>query len=161
MWHPFVVRRLAGAAAASVAAAAHPHFWICYSAHLQMQGDTVTAIDESWRFSEGFPVQLVSIDTLPDGGPLDAKQTVIFRARAFASLAPAHDFTHLFVDGQAQPLGNTTGFRVAIERGKLVYTFRLPLGKPIAIGARKVSLGTWHESLFIDYEPDGAGAVTR
>jgi len=157
-----VIRRLAGAAAFVVSgvAAAHPHVWIRFAAHVQMQGTSVVSIAQSWRFSEGFPVQLVGIDTLPDNGPLDAKQTAIFREQAFASLAGAGYFSHLFVDGNAQPLGEPANFRVSVDHGKLVYTFMLPLKKPIDVTAHKVSLGIWDDSFFVDYEPDGANAVT-
>ncbi|MCQ0034018.1 DUF1007 family protein [Burkholderia glumae] len=158
-----VVRRLAGAAALvlSVAAAAHPHVWIRYAARVQMQGTAVTAIAETWRFSAGFPVQIVGIDTLPDNGPLDARQTEIFRKQAFSSLEGAQYFSHLFVNGEAQPFGEPTGFRVSIDHGKLVYTFTLPLKAPVdASSARKVSLGIWDDSFFVDYEPNGTTPVT-
>lgn len=145
---------------ASGMAVAHPHVWIRYSARVQMQGTSITAIAESWRFSEGFPVQLVGIDTLPDNGPLDAKQTAIFRDQAFSSLAGAHYFSHLYLDGNMQSLGDPTGFHVAVDHGKLVYTFTLPLKKPLNVSGHKVSLGIWDESFFVDYEADGANAVT-
>jgi ABC-type uncharacterized transport system substrate-binding protein len=157
-----VIRRLIGVAlfVASGVAAAHPHVWIRFSARVQMQGTSVISIAQMWRFSEGFPVQLVGIDTLPDNGPLDAKQTAIFRDQAFSSLAGAQYFTHLFVDGEAQRLGDPMGFRVSVDHGKLVYTFTLALKKPVDVSAHKVSLGIWDDSFFVDYEPDGANAVT-
>jgi ABC-type uncharacterized transport system substrate-binding protein len=141
-------------------AAAHPHVWIRFTAHVQMQGTRVISIAETWRFTEGFPVQLVGIDALPDNGPLDAKQTAIFRDQAFSSLAGAQYFSHLYADGEALTLGDPTGFRVSVDHGKLVYTFALPLKKPIDVKAHKVSLGIWDDSFFVDYEPDGANAVT-
>lgn len=157
-----VIRRLIGVAlfAASGVAAAHPHVWIRFSARVQMQGTSVISIAQTWRFSEGFPVQLVGIDTLPDNGPLDAKQTAIFREQAFSSLAGAQYFSHLFVDGEAQRLGDPAGFRVSVDHGKLVYTFTLTLKKTVDVSAHKVSLGIWDDSFFVDYEPDGANAVT-
>ena len=141
-------------------AAAHPHVWIRFTAHVQMQGTRVISIAETWRFTEGFPVQLVGIDALPDNGPLDAKQTAIFRDQAFSSLAGAQYFSHLYADGEALTLGDPTGFRVSVDHGKLVYTFALTLKKPIDVKAHKVSLGIWDDSFFVDYEPDGANAVT-
>jgi ABC-type uncharacterized transport system substrate-binding protein len=162
MWNLSVVRRLAGAAAwmVSAAAVAHPHVWIRYAAGVQMQGSAITAVSERWRFSEGFPVQIVGIETLPDDGPLDAKQTALFRDQAFSSLAPAQYFTHVFVDGELQKLGKPAGFRVSIDHGKLVYTFSLPLVKPVEIRGHKVSLGIWDDTFFVDYEPADANAVT-
>jgi ABC-type uncharacterized transport system substrate-binding protein len=157
-----VIRRLIGVAlfVVSGVAAAHPHVWIRFAARVQMQGTAITAIVQTWRFSEGFPVQLVGIDTLPDNGPLDAKQTAIFREQAFASLAGTQYFNHLYVDGQPQRLGEPAGFRVSVDHGKLVYSFTLPLKKPIDVTAHKVSLGIWDDSFFVDYEPDDANAVT-
>ncbi len=159
---PAVLRRLAGAAALAVPAlaAAHPHVWIRFTAQLRMQGSTITAIDERWRFSEGFPVQLVGIDTLPDSGPLDARQTAMFRDQAFSSLSHAQYFTHLFVDGAVQRVGSPEHFRVSIDHGKLVYSFTLPFVKPVEVAAHQVSLGIWDDSFFVDYETDGANAVS-
>jgi ABC-type uncharacterized transport system substrate-binding protein len=36
----------------------------------------------------------------------------------------------------------------------------LALKKPIDVKAHEVSLGIWDDSFFVDYEPDGASAVT-
>jgi ABC-type uncharacterized transport system substrate-binding protein len=49
---------------------------------------------------------------------------------------------------------------VSVDHGKLVYTFTLALKKPVDVSAHKVSLGIWDDSFFVDYEPDGANAVT-
>jgi ABC-type uncharacterized transport system substrate-binding protein len=162
MWNLRVIRLLLSFAVLLVSgtASAHPHVWIRYTAQVKMQGTRVIAIAEVWRFSEGFPVQLVGIDALPDNGPLDSKQTAIFREQAFSSLAGTQYFSHLFADGEALTLGDPIGFRVSVDHGKLVYTFTLPLRKPIDVMARKVSLGIWDDSFFVDYEPDGANAVT-
>ncbi|GAB7527288.1 DUF1007 family protein [Paraburkholderia sp. 2C] len=157
-----VIRRALSIAALLVSGtvAAHPHVWIRFTARVQMRGTHVISIAESWRFSEGFPVQLVGIDALPDNGPLDAKQTAIFREQAFSSLAGTQYFTHLFADGEALGLGEPAGFRVSVEHGKLVYTFMLPLKKPVDVKAHSVSLGIWDDSFFVDYEPDGVNPVT-
>jgi ABC-type uncharacterized transport system substrate-binding protein len=144
----------------SGAAAAHPHVWIKYSAQLRMHGTSVLAIKQMWRFTEGFPVQLVGIDALPDNGVLNAKQTAIFREQAFASLAGAQYFSHLFVDGQPQQVLDPDDFRVSVEQGKVVYTFTLKLAKPVNVTGHQVALGIWDDSFFVDYEPDAAQAIT-
>jgi len=144
----------------SGAAVAHPHVWIKYSAQLRMQGTSIAAIKEIWRFTEGFPVQLVGVDALPDNGALDAKQTAIFREQAFASLAGAQYFTHLFVDGQPQQVLDPDDFRVSVEQGKVVYTFTLKLAAPVKVTGHQIALGIWDDSFFVDYEPDAAHAVS-
>jgi ABC-type uncharacterized transport system substrate-binding protein len=148
------------AALMPLAAAAHPHVWIKYSAQLRMQGTSVLAIKETWRFTEGFPVQLAGIDALPDSGVLDAKQTAIFKEQAFQSLAGAQYFSHLFVDGKPQRVLDPDDFHVSVDHGKVVYSFTLKLAAPVRVTGHQVALGIWDESFFVDYEPDAANAIT-
>jgi ABC-type uncharacterized transport system substrate-binding protein len=135
-------------------ASAHPHVWIKYTARVEMQGTAILAIAETWRFSEGFPVQLVGIDSLPDTGAVDTKQTALFKEQAFSSLAGLQYFNHLFVDGEPQPLRDPTDFRVSVDHGKIVYTFTLKLAKPVQVTKHQVALGIWDDSYFVDYEPE-------
>lgn len=141
-------------------ALAHPHVWIAYTASIQMNGTSIVAIDEHWRFTEGFPTQLVGIDQLPERGLLDAAQTKRFRDQAFASLAHASYFTHLFADGSPQAFGEPTGFQVSVEGGKIAYSFRLPLAAPVDIHGKNVELGVWDPSYYVDYEADSDHAVS-
>ncbi|HTJ92779.1 MAG TPA: DUF1007 family protein, partial [Pararobbsia sp.] len=67
------VATLVVGAAVSASAAAHPHVWIAYSAQLQMDGHSVVAVTQTWKFTKGFPAQLTGIDTLPQNGDLDNK----------------------------------------------------------------------------------------
>jgi ABC-type uncharacterized transport system substrate-binding protein len=135
-------------------ASAHPHVWIKYAVRVEIEGTSIVAIAETWRFSEGFPVQLVGIDSLPDTGTLDAKQTAVFKDQAFSSLAGLEYFNHLFVDGEPQSFGDPADFRVSVDHGKIVYAFTLKLAKPVQVTKHQVALGIWDESYFVDYEPD-------
>jgi ABC-type uncharacterized transport system substrate-binding protein len=138
---------------------AHPHVWIAYTASIRMENTSIVALDETWRFTEGFPVQLVGIDQLPANGPLNAAQTQRFHDEAFASLAHAFFFTHLFVDGNPQTFGEPTGFQVSVADGKIIYTFRLPLAAPVDIRGKQVELGVWDPSYYVDYEAQSGDAV--
>ncbi len=138
------------------AASAHPHVWIKYAARVEMQGTSITAIAETWRFSEGFPVQLVGIDSLPENGTLNAKDTRIFWDQAFSQLRVLQYFNHLFVDGNPQPFLDPANFQVSVDHGKITYAFTLKLVKPVPATAHQVALGIWDDSYFVDYEPDGA-----
>ncbi|HEX7685359.1 MAG TPA: DUF1007 family protein [Trinickia sp.] len=141
-------------------AMAHPHVWIAYTASVRMHGTSIVAIDEHWRFTEGFPVQLVGIDQLPARGLLDAAQTKRFHDQAFASLAHASYFTHLFVDGNPQAFGEPTGFQVSVEDGKIMYSFQLPLAAPVDVRGKNAELGVWDPSFYVDYEAKSDQAVS-
>lgn len=138
---------------------AHPHVWIAYTANIRMENTSIVALDETWRFTEGFPVQLVGVDQLPENGLLNAAQTQRFHDQAFASLAHASFFTHLFVDGSAQAFGEPTGFQVSVADGKIVYSFRLPLAAPVDIRGKQVELGVWDPSYYVDYEAQSGAGV--
>lgn len=141
-------------------ALAHPHVWIKYAAIVKTDGTSIVAIEEHWRFTEGFPVQLVGVDQLPANGPLDAAQTKRFHDQAFVSLAHSGYFTHLFVDGDPKTVGEPTGFKVSVEGGKIVYSFRLPLVSPVDVRGKKVVLGIWDPSYYVDYEPEADSPVS-
>ncbi|MFP6561772.1 DUF1007 family protein [Paraburkholderia sp. B3] len=140
-------------------ASAHPHVWIAYTASIRMENTSIVALDETWRFTEGFPVQLAGIDQLPANGLLSAAQTQQFHDQAFVSLAHAFFFTHLFVDGNPQTFGEPTGFKVSVADGKITYAFRLPLAAPVDIRGKQVELGVWDPSYYVDYEAQSDGAV--
>lgn len=156
------VARLAAAAAwcVATAASAHPHVWIKYSAAVQMHGAAIVAVSETWLFTEGFPVQLAGIDSLPDNGPVGPAQTKIFHDQAFQSLAGAGYFSHLFVDGKPQTFRDPGDFRVSVVGGKIQYAFTLTLAAPVTVTGHQVELGIWDDSFFVDYEPDTANAIT-
>jgi len=141
-------------------ALAHPHVWIKYAARVSTNGTSIVAIEERWRFTEGFPVQLVGVDQLPASGLLDAALTKRFHDQAFASLAHSSYFTHLFVDGNPQAFGEPTAFKVSVEGGKITYSFRLALATPIDMRGKKVELGIWDPSYYVDYEPEPEAAIS-
>lgn len=141
-------------------AQAHPHVWVAYTASIRMSGTSIVALDERWRFTEGFPVQLVGVGQMPAQGLLDAALTKRFHDEAFVSLAHASYFTHLFVDGSAQAFGAPTGFQVSVEDGKVTYAFRLPLAAPVDVRGKNVELGVWDPSYYVDYEMDSGEAVS-
>lgn len=141
---------------AAQGAQAHPHVWIKYGADVQMHGGAIVAIAETWRFTEGFPVQLVGIASAPKEGPMNATQTAMFKAQAFDALARFSYYNHLFIDGKAQHLDGPSDFRVATEHGDVVYRFTLRLITPVVVTGHDVALGIWDPSFFVDYEPDAA-----
>jgi ABC-type uncharacterized transport system substrate-binding protein len=141
-------------------ALAHPHVWVKYSVHIETNGTSIVALDERWRFTEGFPVQLVGVDQLPAQGPLDAALTQRFHDQAFVSLAHTSYFTHLFVNGSPQAFGAPTHFQVSVEDGKITYAFRLPLAAPLDAHGKQVELGVWDPSFYVDYEQASTDAVS-
>ena len=151
---------LAGGLLGATPALAHPHVWVEYTAQLQMDGHAVIAIAQTWRFTKGFPVQLAGIDSLPQDGPLDAKQTAIFKQHAFSSLANAGYFSHVFVDGKPQAFADPDDFRVSVDHGRIVYAFTLKLASRVNVDAHGIELGIWDDSFFVAYTPAPQDAVT-
>jgi len=146
-----------GLAMACVAgnAIAHPHVWVSYAADIQMQDRAVASIAETWRFTNGFPVQIIGLDAQPKDGPATAAQTAVFKEQAFDSLGRVGYYTHLYVNGVPQRLDGPIDFRVAIEGGDVVYRFTLRLPSPVMVTGHTVTLGIWDPSFFVDYEAEG------
>ncbi|WP_084534202.1 DUF1007 family protein [Paraburkholderia dilworthii] len=151
---PFI--RAVAAACFSVAAAplaAHPHVWITYASVARMDGSALSAVQEKWTFSQGFPVSVVGdLTGMPKSGPLSPKYTRIFRQQAFDSLKGTGYFTHVFVDGKAAHFGEVRDFAVSIEGGRIVYTFVLPLADKVDLKRAQVQLGIWDETFFVDFQ---------
>jgi len=141
-------------------ASAHPHVWIDYGVELEMHGTQVDTVQEKWVFEQGFPVSLViDLTHIPKAGPLAEVDVAAFKEQAFTSLKGADYFTHLFVDGQAVEFDEPQHFAVAVDNGKIVYTFLLPLKKPLDAASKSLEVGIWDDSFFVDYEPLNKPAV--
>lgn len=139
---------------------AHPHVWINYGVELEMHGTQVDAVQEKWVFEQGFPVSLViDLTHIPKAGPLADADVAAFKEQAFTSLKNADYFTHLFVAGQALQFDEPQHFAVAVENDKIVYTFLLPLHKPVDAARTTLEVGIWDDSFFVDYEPINKPAV--
>lgn len=139
--------------------AAHPHVWITYASVALTHGSTLNAVQEKWTFSQGFPVSLVGdLADMPKAGALGPKYVGIFKQQAFDSLKGAGYFTHVFVDGKPARFGEPRNFAVAINNGRIVYTFELPLADNVDLKLAQVQLGIWDETFFVDFQPPAKGA---
>jgi ABC-type uncharacterized transport system substrate-binding protein len=141
----------------STLAAAHPHVWIRYAVTAQTKDHKLTAINETWVFSKGFPVSLVGdFSDAPTSGPLDPKHTALIYEQAFQALRNADYFTHVFVNGKAMPVGEAKNFSVAIEDHQMVYRFLVPLKTPVDMRRAPVEVGIWDDTFFVDFEAASA-----
>ncbi|CAN7172078.1 DUF1007 family protein [Trinickia sp. LjRoot230] len=137
---------------------AHPHVWVTYASVARMQGSTLSAVQEKWTFSKGFPVSIVGdVAAMPKSGPLGPKYTRLFKEQAFDSLKAADYFTHVFVDGKPAHFGEARNFTVAVLDGRIVYTFELPLADKVDMKLAPVQLGVWDDTFFVDFQAPSNG----
>ena len=142
------------------AAIAHPHVWVTSTAVAQMRGTTLVAVQEKWTFSKGFPVAMIGdLSGLPRSGPVDAKYTALFKEQAFSALRGADYFTHVFADGKRVSFAEARDFSIVIERGRITYSFVVPLLAPVDVAHAGVELGVWDDTFFVDFQP-GSPPVT-
>lgn len=144
-------------------ALAHPHVWISFASVAQMRGTVLDAVQESWTFTNGFPVQLIGDFTdMPKSGPVGSRYVGMFKSQAFDSLRGADYFTHLYVDGRPARLKDARDFNVTVVNGHIVYSFVVPLAEKVDVKRSVVRLGIWDETFFVDFQPpaDGKAAVT-
>jgi ABC-type uncharacterized transport system substrate-binding protein len=68
-------------------------------------------------------------------------------------------FTAVEIDGKAAPRTKADGARAMFKDGRLTFSFRLPLAKPIDPKLQKLSYSSFDPSYYIDIQPAKVGGV--
>lgn len=146
---------LAGASPAG----AHPHVWIDAVVTFAFKDGRIVAIRQEWTFDEVFGDAIIGqFDTNKDK-KFDAKELAALQLGAFANLREFDYLSHLSVDDKAVPTKTVTGFTARVEKGKLVYSFTLPVEPGIDPLKGRVALGLYDSSYFVDVQTGGRGGV--
>lgn len=134
-------------------ALAHPHVWISFASVARMRGTVLEAVQETWTFTNGFPVQLAGdFADMPKSGPVGSRYVAMFRSQAFDSLRGADYFTHLYVAGRPAKLKDARDFNVTVVNGHIVYSFVIPLAEQVDLKQSAVKLGIWDDTFFVDFQ---------
>jgi ABC-type uncharacterized transport system substrate-binding protein len=152
------VRRIASALALVALplahALAHPHVFIANRMAVVFDADTLRGIELQWTFDEMFSSTILA-DFKPDRtGRFSPQDARALREAAFDNLENYHYFVSFWV-GQ-KPLG---GLRVeqfvpsVVDRGKLVYTFFIPLGILVTPQEQELRATVYDDSYFTAFDP--------
>ncbi|KQO59553.1 ABC transporter substrate-binding protein [Methylobacterium sp. Leaf87] len=133
-------------------AEAHPHVWVSTKAEITYgEGGRVTGIRNAWTFDASYSAFVVQ--------GLDANGDGVFSPEELSSLARENTanlvefgyFTKLKVAGKEQLFADPTEPRMAMEDGKLIMTFLLPLKTPVAPGRGVTALEVYDPTYFVAF----------
>lgn len=144
---------------AALPALAHPHVWIDAVVTFVFKDGRIVAIRQDWTFDEMFGDAIVGqFDTNKDK-KFDTKELAALEQGAFANLREFDYFSHLSVDDKAVPTKAVQGFAARVEKGRLVYSFTLPVEPGIDPSKGRVALGLYDPSYFVDVQTGGRAGV--
>lgn len=144
---------------AAVPVLAHPHVWIDAVVTFAFKDGRIVAIRQEWTFDEVFGDAIIGqFDTNKDK-KFDAKELAALQLGAFANLHEFDYFSHLSVDDKAVPTKTLIGFVARVEKGRLVYSFTLPVEPGIDPMKGRVALGLYDSSYFVDLQTGGRAGV--
>lgn len=148
-----------GLLAGASPAGAHPHVWIDTIVTLAFDKGRIVAIRHEWIFDEVFGDGIIGQFDKNKDKKLDAKEQAALEQGAFANLREYDYFTHLSVDDKPVPSKTVTGFVAAIEQGKLVYRFTVPVDPGVDPVKHRFVLGIYDPSYFVDLQLGGRAGV--
>jgi len=144
---------------AALPVAAHPHVWIDNATTFVLRQGKIVAIRLEWTFDEIFGDGIIDQFDKNKDKKFDAKELAALEQGAFANLREFDYFTHLSVDDKELPTKSVTGFAARIVKGKLVYSFTVPVDPPVDPLKRRVVLGVYDSTYFVDLQPGGRESV--
>jgi ABC-type uncharacterized transport system substrate-binding protein len=148
------------ALAAAPAAIAHPHVWIEMTSAVGFnpQGQ-ITALGIAWTFDEFYSMAAVDGQDKNKNGKFDEAELKELATLYLTNLQKYGYFTAVEVDGKAPPHAKADSPRAIFKDGRLTFTFRLPLAKPVDPKTQKFSYSSFDPSYYIDIQPAKVGGV--
>lgn len=140
-------------------AGAHPHVWIDAVVTLAFKDGRIVAVRQEWTFDEVFGSAIIDQFDKNKDNKFDAKELAALEQGAFANLREFNYFTHLSVDDRDVPTKTVTGFAARVEKGKLVYSFTVPVEPGVDPLKSRVVLGLYDQSYFVDIQTGDRSAV--
>jgi ABC-type uncharacterized transport system substrate-binding protein len=147
-------------AATIPAATAHPHVWIEMTSAVGFnpQGQVV-ALGIAWTFDEFYSMAAVDgQDKNKDGKYSDAELKEV-ATLYLNNLAKYGYFTAVEADKKPASLAKADSARAQFKDGRLTFSFRLPLAKPVDPKQTKLSYSSFDPSFYIDIQPAKVGGV--
>ena len=151
-------RRPFGGGDFSGGAGAHPHVWVDTVVTALLDHGKITALREEWWFDEDFTVMALSEVRKTKGmaaampKPLSGGEILQLKQKAFSNLANYAYFNHVWAAGKPVAVAKeVSSFDARMDGAKLVYTFTLPLAKPVE--AKALRIGIWDETYYVDVGP--------
>ena len=146
---PRVLPLVVGLLALAGPALAHPHVFVEVGFGLQFAERGLEAIDVTWRFDDLY-TQAMLPDYLKKGEKqLSANGVQQLYSDLFRFFADYRFYTDVSIDGVLMQPVNAIGFTARVDHAALVFSFLIPMAKPMAAG--KLELLGFDPDYFIEY----------
>lgn len=151
---------VAAALAFSPSALAHPHVWIEMTSAIGFnpQGQ-VTALGIAWTFDEFYSMAAVDGQDKNKDGKYDDAELKELATLYLNNLEKYGYFTAVEVASKPAPPAKADSPRAQFKDGRLTFSFRLPLSKPVDPRTTKFSYSSFDPSYYIDIQPAKVGGV--
>jgi ABC-type uncharacterized transport system substrate-binding protein len=131
-------------------ARAHPHVFVDDNVVFGLDANGLTGVKIQWTFDELYSSSVImDYDKNRDHtfSPAEAKQLA---GQALADLKQNHYFTYIRVNGRDFPVKSIVQFKVAINKGRVVYSFYVPCPIPVQTAEQTVDVSCYDESYYIE-----------
>jgi len=137
-------------AAATVAAAAHPHVWVTVKSELVYapSGD-LTGIRHHWTFDEMFSTYATQGLDSNNDGKLSREELQSLAEVNVSSLKEFGYFTHVKANGKRLPISDPKDYWLDFQDGVLTLNFTLPLKAPVK--GKVVEVEIYDATYFVDF----------
>jgi ABC-type uncharacterized transport system substrate-binding protein len=140
-------------------AEAHPHVFVTNRVTLLFDGGRITGLRLDWLFDDFFSSTLLEDFDADGDGSFDAAEVAALHDNAFVALRDYGWFSHLYLDGEAQPTPEPSGFQ-AVAEGELVrYRFDLMLPAPVDPAATLFEVAVYDQEYYVEVLLDADSPV--
>jgi ABC-type uncharacterized transport system substrate-binding protein len=151
---------LAAAWAGAAGALAHPHVWIDMTSAVGFTSKgEIAALGVAWTFDEFYSMAAVDgLDTNKDG-QYDAKELKELGDTYLKNLQRYNYFMALEGNGKALATKPAEAGVARFEKGRLIFSFRLPLAAAVDPRAVKFAYSSFDPTYYISIQPAKVGGV--
>lgn len=141
-------------------AVAHPHVWIEMTSAVGFNPKgQITALGIAWTFDEFYSMAAVDGQDTNKDGKYDEAELKELAGLYLNNLQKYGYFTAVEASGKSAPTGKADSPRAQFKDGRLTFSFRLPLAKPIDPKTEKFAFSSFDPSYYIDIQPAKVGGV--
>ena len=139
----------------TVSLSAHPHMWIRGRLIPELGRRGLESVRVVWDIDELTSANLILDYDTDRNGILDAGESDAVYRSAFAHLYDSEYYLVVEIREMLATPGRARDFTARIERGRIIYDFRVPLSVPIRWeDLEDVSLYFFDRTYFIDFRPE-------
>jgi len=136
-------------------ALAHPHVWIDSSAQFRFDGSgQVRAVTIIWRFDDLYSAFAIQGADENQDGVTTAEELTALGNINVDYLKQWNYFTNILADGEKVAVGSVDSFSNVNDDGILVFSFTLPLVKPVDPRRQRLRMSSVDPSYYIAFQDD-------